>query len=498
MALRCSSTAAAARAPAAAAAPLVQAALRRAAPAALAGAAGIRTGSLVQRLPLRALTVAAAAQPEQPAAAAAAAEEPPAKEYVIVNFYHLVDIERPYEVINQHKAWMEGKDVRGRIYISEQGINAQYGGVKEDAVGYAQWLEQQPMFKGLFYTVWPVTEHMYPRLRLKYRPNLISLAGGMKELPITKPEARAIPTPPAEWKRMLSEGATSGKPPLVLDVRNSYEWDAGHFVGAERPLEDNFHETPTEALPTQIPPYLENADPDQPVMIYCTGGIRCDVYGTYLRQKGFNKLYTLEGGIQNYMRTEGLDHWNGSLFVFDGRMAIRPNKDEEAPLAAAAPCSVCGAEAVLPHMNCANIDCNKLFIACDACKTKFKGCCCEACQEAPRLLRPAKTRGLYGNWSEYAEEEQGTQAMALGRGEGRISRRRKRQQAMKVREQAKRAVKVERRHRAKELMAAAEQRGEVPPPGGAAEQAERLARLERLRELRERLAGSRTQQAPAA
>lgn len=68
------------------------------------------------------------------------------------------------------------------------------------------------------------------------------------------------------------------------------------------------------------------------------------------------------------MKTEGLDHWNGSLYVFDGRMAVRPNKDQQEELVAAAPCHSCGGEAVLPHANCANIDCNKLFIACDNCK----------------------------------------------------------------------------------------------------------------------------------
>lgn len=243
-------------------------------------------------------------------------------------------------------------------------------------------------------------------------------------------------------------------------------------------------------------------------MIYCTGGIRCDVYGTYLRKKGFNKLYTLEGGIQNYMREEGLDHWNGSLFVFDGRMAIRQNKDQQEELEAAAPCQVCGATAVLPHMNCANIDCNKLFIACEACKGNYRGCCCEACTDAPRLLRPAKTAGQYGNWSQYtAEEGEGSRkAITSGRGEGRISRRRKRLDALRARELEKRNVKLERRRQARELMATLQQQmaqagvtdaddsgGSSSSSAGAesgSEQAARADRLARLRELRERLASS--------
>ena len=71
-----------------------------------------------------------------------------------------------------------------------------------------------------------------------------------------------------------------------------------------------------------IPSYLQGKAADTPVMMYCTGGIRCDVYSAHLRDKGFTNLYTLEGGIQNYLRQEGHEMWDGSLFVFDGRMAV--------------------------------------------------------------------------------------------------------------------------------------------------------------------------------
>ena len=321
------------------------------------------------------------------------------KDYCVVNFYHLVEIDNPDDMIDRHRTYLKDKDVKGRIYISEQGINAQYGGVTEDAVGYAEWLiNNEPHFDNLAYSVDPVVTHMFPKLRLQYKPNLISLAGGMSSIPVTNPDARAVKVRPADWRDMLSNGI-NGKKPIVLDVRNSYEWDAGHFEGAERPMEDNFHETPTDLTDDPIPQYLENLEPDTPVMMYCTGGIRCDVYSTYLKQKGFDNLYTLEGGIQNYMKQEGLDHWKGSLYVFDGRMAIRPNKDKEEPLEAVADCALCGKKAVLPHLNCANVDCNKLFLACEECKEAFKGCCCESCQHAPRLLRPIQPEGAYGQYS---------------------------------------------------------------------------------------------------
>lgn len=119
-----------------------------------------------------------------------------------------------------------------------------------------------------------------------------------------------------------------------------------------------------------MPDHLRGVPRDRPIMMYCTGGIRCDVYSTHLRRQGFTNLFTLEGGIQDYLEQESGELWNGSLYVFDGRMAVpgRASGAAAAPLKAAVPCALCGGEAELPHMNCANVDCNKLFIACPTCK----------------------------------------------------------------------------------------------------------------------------------
>lgn len=207
--------------------------------------------------------------------------------------------------------------------------------------------------------------------------------------------------------------------------------------------------------------------------MYCTGGIRCDVYSTFLRQQGFDNLYTLEGGIQSYLEEESSDHWKGSLYVFDDRMAVAPSHlrfsregekavsngssgtdcsenlatsvhdasdngsnsktsepveagaDEKAPghdaeaqggvegrsdsgkvvedlkvefekPRAAVPCVLCGGEPELPHINCANVDCNVLLLICDYCKAELSGCCSEECRDhAPRLVRPVKDGECY-------------------------------------------------------------------------------------------------------
>ena len=156
--------------------------------------------------------------------------------------------------------------------------------------------------------------------------------------------------------------------------------------------------------------------------MYCTGGIRCDIYSTVLRRNGFQNLYSLEGGVQKYFKEEGSALWDGSLFVFDGRMAIVPEgtskswpslcdrpgldvKETAEGLPSSIRCQVCNGPGHVPHVNCANVDCNRLFIACDACKARLQGCCCASCMEAPRLLRPAQTDGgYYGKFGTYAME----------------------------------------------------------------------------------------------
>ncbi|PNW83046.1 hypothetical protein CHLRE_06g304600v5 [Chlamydomonas reinhardtii] len=383
--------------------------------------------------------------------------------YCVLNFYHLTPVENPQEATEEHRRFIErmGLDIRGRIYISSQGMNCQYGGTLEHCTAYVEWVKQQPGFQNLRYTVWPSPEgHAFPKLRLKYKPNLISLAGGMEAMPITDPAARATPLEPAAWRDMIAQAEE--KKVVVLDVRNDYEWDAGHFVGADRPAEEVFAETPVGESEAEVPQPLQGKDPNTPVMMYCTGGIRCDVYSTFLRRKGFNNLYTLEGGVQNYLRQEGGDHWKGSLFVFDGRMAISANKDgdEGGPLPAAVPCQVCGSPASqLPHVNCANIDCNELFIACAPCKAKLQGCCCAECMTAPRLLRPAKVDGgQYGAWGNYADRDEVGPVISTGRNrEGRVARRARRRAALKEKRLGQIEEKLSRKKMVREAMARVEE-----------------------------------------
>jgi hypothetical protein len=158
--------------------------------------------------------------------------EVPSTAYCIVNFYHLADVPEPQAAVERHRARLEGKDVRGRIYISTQGINSQFGGSSKDAIDYTLWVSQQPEFRGMRFSLWPASEHMFPKLRLKCKPNLISLAGGMTTLPITEPiGSRATPLQPEQWRAMLAAASQQREQAAEQAVRGAAA-GAGRLLAA--------------------------------------------------------------------------------------------------------------------------------------------------------------------------------------------------------------------------------------------------------------------------
>nr|GEZ77678.1 hypothetical protein [Tanacetum cinerariifolium] len=145
--------------------------------------------------------------------------------FIVVNFYKFLFIKDPENEVNKHLEFLEGHNIHGRIYINEQGINAQISP--------------------------PTSRHVFPRLKLRYKPSLVQLEGGVSHLPLTDSSMRATPLTPTEWKKKL-EAANSidvashsnqNKDVILLDVRNGYEWDIGHFCGAQRPNVDCFRST---------------------------------------------------------------------------------------------------------------------------------------------------------------------------------------------------------------------------------------------------------------
>ncbi|KAH9780868.1 Rhodanese-like domain-containing protein 8 [Citrus sinensis] len=356
-------------------------------------------------------------------------------DFVVVNFYKFVSIKHPQEEVAKHLAFVEGLNLRGRIYVNEQGINAQYSGPSRDALAYVEWLREDENFSDLLVQICPALNgHAFPKLKLRYKPSL--LEGGISHLPLLDPSMRAIPLAPSEWRNKLEAGKDIDKAsnsdlnrdfilldllqlraysglalqfqPILVEMSIAaecsvsslgYEWDIGHFHGARRPDVDCFRSTSfglsqREAFASDPLADLDKEKTD--ILMYCTGGIRCDVYSTILRQRGFHNLYALKGGVSHYLENEGPVEWVGNLFVFDSRLSLPPSaykpdavsearmigKVSENPFAT---CYICSSQVrELRHRNCANLDCNLLFLCCADCVKNLRGCCCLNCTTAPQ------------------------------------------------------------------------------------------------------------------
>ncbi len=286
--------------------------------------------------------------------------------YSILAYYRFCALADPQAEIAAHLAFFRERAVTARIYISEQGINGQLCANPEDAKAYCDWINQHPLFKGMHFKMHTWHEPVFPRLTVKYRKNLVGMDG---EINLNQ---TGIALSPAQWKEKIEENKH-----LLLDVRNEYEWKVGHFEGAELPACETFREFETYAEQLK-----EKHDPKTtPIMMYCTGGIRCELYSSLLMDKGFEQVYQLEGGIINYGLQEGSHRWLGKLFVFDDRLAV-PISDEAAPVIGQ--CHHCQTSSE-NYYNCANCDCNELFLCCQTCLENFKGCCQSSCAESSRL-----------------------------------------------------------------------------------------------------------------
>jgi len=287
-------------------------------------------------------------------------------EYYALAYYIFEKIEEPHLEVKKQKKFFKDLDASGRIYISEEGINGQMSGSAEACEKYMAFLKQDPRFSKVHFKAHPVAEQIFPRMTVKYRKNLVALG----EQADAKEGGEHVS--PQKWREMLE----SDEDYLVLDVRNDYEWKIGHFEGATLPNLKNFRDFPAyaDSLKDEVDPAKTK------VMMYCTGGIRCELYSALLKKRGFDKVFQLDGGVINYGLTEGRKHWKGSLFVFDDRLACSIDNKPAEPISK---CSFCDNPSD-KYFNCANMDCNELFLCCDSCALEREGACSEKCLVAPR------------------------------------------------------------------------------------------------------------------
>lgn len=300
----------------------------------------------------------------------AALIEEAGKNRLTLSFYAYAKISDPQEFRNNlFRAW-NPLDALGRIYVAHEGINAQMSVPAENFDLFRETLEAYDFMKGIRLNVAIEQDDLsFLKLTIKVRNKIV--ADGLDDATFDVTN-KGIHLKAKEFNELLEDPNT-----IVVDFRNHYESEIGHFKGAITPDVDTFR----ESLPI-INEQLKDFKETKNLLMYCTGGIRCEKASAYFKHQGFNNVYQLEGGIIEYTRqvkSEGLESkFIGKNFVFDHRLGERITDD------IISNCHQCGAPCD-NHTNCQNDGCHLLFIQCDNCKEAMENCCSTECQEIIHL-----------------------------------------------------------------------------------------------------------------
>lgn len=288
---------------------------------------------------------------------------------ITVSFYRYVIIDNPNELRNElYKEWSE-LNVFGRTYLAREGVNAQMSVPEHNWDEFVEKLYVRDYFKEIPFKIAVEDDgKSFYKLKVKVRYKIVAdgLDDGTFDVTNVGKHLTA-----KEFNEALQNPNA-----IVIDMRNHYESEIGHFEKAICPDADTFR----EELP-QVEEILKGKE-DKKVLLYCTGGIRCEKASAYLKHKGYADVNQLYGGIIDYVRqikAENLENkFIGKNFVFDERLGERISDE------IISKCHQCG-NLCDDHTNCSNDDCHLLFIQCETCKEKYDGACTPACQEIANL-----------------------------------------------------------------------------------------------------------------
>ena len=304
------------------------------------------------------------------------------QERLTLSFYAYAKIEDPKKFRDDLFIAWNALDALGRIYVATEGINAQMSVPAQNFEAFRDTLEVYDFMKGIRLNV-AVEQDNYSFLKLTIKVRNKIVADGLNDetFDVTN---KGIHLKAQQFNDMLADPNT-----IVVDFRNHYESEVGHFEGAITPDVENFR----ESLPI-INEQLQDFKEDKNLLMYCTGGIRCEKASAYFKHQGFKNVYQLEGGIIEYTRQikkENIESkFIGKNFVFDHRLGERITDD------IIAQCHQCG-KPCDNHTNCANDACHLLFIQCDECKAIMENTCSTECHEIihlPEEEQIARRKGL--------------------------------------------------------------------------------------------------------
>ncbi len=294
-----------------------------------------------------------------------------------LSFYKYAQIENPklfrdYLFIHWNKL-----NVLGRIYVATEGINAQLSIPATCFEEFKAMIDDISFLKNVRLNIAIEQDNKsFLKLKVKVRDKIVADGLEDREFDVTK---CGVHVDAQSFNNLISKPNT-----LLLDMRNHYESEIGHFEGAITPDVDTFR----DSLPL-IEKDLQSHKKDKNIVMYCTGGIRCEKASAYFKYKGFENVFQLEGGIIEYTRqvkAKGLDNkFRGKNFVFDQRRAEQISDE------VIAVCHQCGTPCDT-HVNCANEACHLLFIQCQTCAEAHNNCCSNECSEIVQLPEDQQKR----------------------------------------------------------------------------------------------------------
>ena len=235
--------------------------------------------------------------------------------FYLLTFYKFVDIKNPKDEVREMRQFCKDNGMKGRIYISEEGINAQLTANIGQTKALKLYLNSNKFFTDIPDIDDKATEvdnHKFPKMIVRYRPEIVTLG---KVYPSERIRNSAFKISPDELKDIFDN--KKEKDYIILDMRNNYEYKLGHFKGAIPAGTINFRD-----LPDVIDKYKQNLGQKEGIM-YCTGGIRCEKVAAFLEDKGLPGVKQLDGGVVKYVNKFNDGNWLGNLYTFDDRVDRR-------------------------------------------------------------------------------------------------------------------------------------------------------------------------------
>lgn len=278
----------------------------------------------------------------------------------ILLFYKFQEIEDPNYFARKQRRFCNQLGVFGKVLVAKEGINGSISGSKEQVEKYKKFLHSFKGFEDVSFKEELAIEHPFTKMHVKIKKEIIRIDRKID----LKNKGKYIS--PSQFLELYKKNEDL----IVLDARNDYEYKIGRFKNAINPCIKSFRE-----FPKFVQKFEKETDKNKKIVMYCTGGIRCEKASSYMIKNGFKNIHQLEGGIINFCQKYPNTIWEGNCFVFDKRLMTDINQNNKTITC----CENCGLISDL-YRNCKNVYCDRLVIMCVKCQEKLHGCCSIKCK----------------------------------------------------------------------------------------------------------------------